>query len=122
MTAIKKVVEKWHRRVMGRSRGDRGVFSSVAVYFGAYSSCKKYFTSIMPDNTYLLAVAISASIGNTFASILRVPYEVIKQRMQMASTLARWKQFAAPYKRGRHGDLCRRQAISQIHGTCRMPS
>ncbi len=83
-TAIRKVVERsglgglW----AGVTVTVLGSSPSVAVYFGTYSSCKKYLTSIMPDSMYLLAVALAASIGNTFASFFRVPYEVIKQRMQ----------------------------------------
>lgn len=59
-----------------------GSSPSVAVYFGVYSSMKKHLTTIMPKEASLLAVALAASIGNTVASVLRVPYEVIKQRMQ----------------------------------------
>lgn len=84
ITAIRKVVER--SGVGGLWAGVTvtvlGSSPSVAVYFGAYSSCKKYLTSVMPDNLYLVAVALAASIGNTFASFFRVPYEVIKQRMQ----------------------------------------
>jgi len=76
-----------------RTRGVTGLWSglgvtvigsapSVAVYFGMYSSCKEYFAPKFGDKYKLAAVALSACIGNTIASILRVPYEVIKQRMQ----------------------------------------
>ena len=84
ITAIKKVVERSGISGLWAGLGVTvlGSSPSVAVYFGAYSSCKKFFTNAMPDSAYLLAVAISASIGNTFASVLRVPYEVIKQRIQ----------------------------------------
>ncbi len=84
VAAIRKVVERSGVGGLWAGLGVTvlGSSPSVAVYFGAYSSCKKYFTNIMPDSAYLLAVAISASIGNTFASVLRVPYEVIKQRIQ----------------------------------------
>ncbi len=59
-----------------------GSSPSVAVYFGCYSACKRFFTEALPDNMKLLAVAISAVIGNSIASVLRVPYEVVKQRLQ----------------------------------------
>lgn len=83
-TAIRKVVERGGLGGLwaGVTVTVLGSSPSVAVYFGAYSSCKKYLTSVMPENLYLVAVALAASIGNTFASFLRVPYEVIKQRMQ----------------------------------------
>ena len=84
IAAIRKVVKRGGVGALWAGLGVTvlGSSPSVAIYFGAYSSCKKYFTNIMPDSAYLLAVAISASLGNTFASVLRVPYEVIKQRMQ----------------------------------------
>ena len=53
-----------------------GSSPSVAVYFGLYSSCKTHLTKVFPANLKLVAVAISATIGNSFASILRAPYEV----------------------------------------------
>ena len=83
-TAIHKVIERGGLGGLwaGVTVTVLGSSPSVAVYFGAYSSCKKYLTNIMPDSAYLLAVALAASIGNTFASFFRVPYEVIKQRMQ----------------------------------------
>jgi solute carrier family 25 S-adenosylmethionine transporter 26 len=84
IAAIRKVIERggvgglW----AGVAVTVLGSSPSVALYFGAYSSCKRYLTTVMPDEAYLLAVALAASIGNTFASFLRVPYEVLKQRMQ----------------------------------------
>lgn len=59
-----------------------GSSPSVAVYFGVYSSCKSRLTAVFPPRFQLFAVALSAMIGNTLASFLRVPYEVIKQRIQ----------------------------------------
>jgi Mitochondrial carrier protein len=53
-----------------------GSSPSVAVYFGVYSSLKKHLTPLFPPSCRLIAVALSAAIGNTFASVLRVPYEV----------------------------------------------
>jgi len=59
-----------------------GSSPSVAVYFGVYSSCKSRLTTLFSPRFRLLAVALSAMFGNTIASFLRVPYEVIKQRIQ----------------------------------------
>lgn len=59
-----------------------GSSPSVAVYFGCYSSSKSYLTKLLPARLSLVAVAVSAAFGNTVASVLRVPYEVIKQRLQ----------------------------------------
>ena len=76
-----------------KNRGILGLYSglgitvlgsapSIALYFGCYSSIKSKLTKLLPDNYNFFAIAISASLSNTIASILRVPYEVIKQRLQ----------------------------------------
>ena len=83
-------------------RGIRGLWSgigitivgstpSVAVYFGVYSSVKNRLVEIFPSEFKLVAVALSAAIGNTFASVLRVPYEVLKQRIQMGRHQSAWE-------------------------------
>ena len=83
-------------------RGIRGLWSgigitivgstpSVAVYFGVYSSVKNRLVEIFPPELKLVAVAVSAAIGNTFASVLRVPYEVLKQRIQMGRHQSAWE-------------------------------
>ena len=59
-----------------------GSSPSVAVYFGCYSACKRHLMVVFPENMKLLAVAMSAVVGNSIASVLRVPYEVVKQRLQ----------------------------------------
>ena len=82
-------------------RGIRGLWSgigitivgstpSVAVYFGVYSSVKTQLVQIFPAEFKLLAVALSAAVGNTIASVLRVPYEVLKQRIQMGRHPSAW--------------------------------
>jgi hypothetical protein len=53
-----------------------GASPSVAVYFGVFSSAKATLTSWIPGQYRLLAVALAASIGNSVAAVLRVPYEV----------------------------------------------
>jgi len=62
---------------------------SVAMYFGTYSYFKNALSEprTRPDGTtYTLprsfVVGMSAAIGNTFASFSRVPYEVLKQKLQ----------------------------------------
>eukprot|EP01038_Epipyxis_sp_PR26KG_P006979 gene6979-9540_t len=64
-----------------------GASPSTAIYFGIYSHVKQKLTQIFANNSNgnqhkLLIVALSATIGNSCASIFRVPYEVIKQRLQ----------------------------------------
>ena len=58
---------------------------SVGLYFGIYSFCKKQFTNYDPecsDQRKTVYIALSAAIGNTIASASRVPYEVVKQKLQ----------------------------------------
>jgi solute carrier family 25 S-adenosylmethionine transporter 26 len=76
-----------------KSRGVLGLWSGVgisiagstpstAVYFGVYSSVKRDLLARFPPSMKMLAVALAAAFGNMFASFIRVPLEVIKQRMQ----------------------------------------
>ena len=58
---------------------------SVGLYFGIYSFCKKTFQQWDPkhyEQRQTLYIALSAAIGNTVASASRVPYEVVKQKLQ----------------------------------------
>jgi solute carrier family 25 S-adenosylmethionine transporter 26 len=90
-------------------RGIRGLWSgigitvvgstpSVAVYFGVYSTLKSRLTQIFPPELKLLAVALSAAVGNTFASVLRVPYEVLKQRIQTGRHQSAWEAVVFSWK------------------------
>ena len=53
-----------------------GSAPSVALYFGVFNSAKVRLAAVLPPAYRPLAVALAAMIGNTFASVLRVPYEV----------------------------------------------
>ena len=90
-------------------RGVRGLWSgigitvvgstpSVAVYFGVYSTMKIYLVKAFPQELKLLAVALSAAVGNTFASVLRVPYEVLKQRIQTGRHQSAWEAVVYSWK------------------------
>lgn len=72
-----------------------GGVPSIALYYGVYSYCKGIFIPLMmktkdgdeasasrKTRNKLVAVAISAAIGNIIASFSRVPYEVVKQKLQ----------------------------------------
>lgn len=60
-----------------------GSMPSVALYFGIYSFCKKQFAKFDPNEKRRVGyIALSAAIGNTIASASRVPYEVVKQKLQ----------------------------------------
>lgn len=60
-----------------------GSMPSVAVYFSIFNNAKIKFASILPSSYRPLAVALAAMVANTIACVLRVPYEVLKHRMQM---------------------------------------
>jgi len=57
-----------------------GAVPSVATYFGSYQYFKKRFEA-QGWNRYM-SILVAAGLGNTLASYLRVPYEVVKQRLQ----------------------------------------
>jgi hypothetical protein len=60
-----------------------GAMPSVGLYFGIYSFCKQRFTEMDTNGNHrTLTIALSAAIGNTIASASRVPYEVVKQKLQ----------------------------------------
>lgn len=68
-----------------------GAMPSVGLYFGVYSYCKDKLTPyfqknckdlVDPTMARTFAIACSAAIGNTIASFSRVPYEVVKQKLQ----------------------------------------
>jgi Mitochondrial carrier protein len=84
-----------------------GAMPSVGIYFGVYSYCKQRFlggsstgsttgsstgTSNGPHGRRhrLLSIAAAAAIGNTVASVSRVPYEVAKQKLQMGLYDSTW--------------------------------
>lgn len=61
-----------------------GSMPSVGVYFGLYQFVKKQIDSHGNISPYL-SVTISAGVGNFVASFFRVPYEVVKQRLQVGA-------------------------------------
>jgi len=60
-----------------------GSMPSVAVYFSTFNSCKGRLAAILPAHYRPFAIALAAMIANSLACVLRVPYEVLKHRMQM---------------------------------------
>eukprot|EP01039_Chlorochromonas_danica_P006071 gene6071-6685_t len=59
-----------------------GSAPSVAVYFGVFSSTKKRLATLLPPDQRFLAVGMASMMANSLAAVLRVPYEVYKQRLQ----------------------------------------
>jgi len=71
-----------------------GAMPGVALYFGVYSYCKKQFlNTTFGENHKVLAIAMSAAIGNSIASFSRVPYEVVKQQLQTQAYESTWQAF-----------------------------
>jgi hypothetical protein len=71
---------------------------SVAMYFGTYSYFKKALSrpkTRKDGTTYTLprtfVIGMSAALGNTFASFSRVPYEVLKQKLQTDAYHSTWE-------------------------------
>lgn len=54
-----------------------GAVPAVALYYSLYSTSRKHLTKLFPVKYRPVAVALAASLSNTVASVLRVPYEVI---------------------------------------------
>lgn len=71
-----------------------GAMPSVALYFGVYSYCKKTLLNTHWGKKHPTAsVALSAAIGNSVASFSRVPYEVLKQKLQTGVYTSTWHAF-----------------------------
>jgi len=77
-----------------------GSMPSVGLYFGVYSYCKRLIQPRLvpddPNNKYrgllmMLTITTSAAIGNTIASFSRVPYEVMKQKLQTGMYTNTWQ-------------------------------
>jgi solute carrier family 25 (mitochondrial S-adenosylmethionine transporter), member 26 len=77
---------------------------SVGLYFGVYSYCKRRIGTFLEEtlgtNTqhqinsqvlWTFSVTTSAAIGNTVASFSRVPYEVVKQKLQTGMYDTTWQ-------------------------------
>ncbi|CAJ1961996.1 unnamed protein product [Cylindrotheca closterium] len=102
MEAMQVVVQRegnWKDLYAGLVVSALGSIPSISLYYGIYSYCKRVLFSWMLEAKQqkkgnigaargsnqalrLLAVAMAAAIGNTIASFSRVPYEVVKQKLQ----------------------------------------
>ncbi|CAM9348628.1 unnamed protein product [Ectocarpus sp. 12 AP-2014] len=59
-----------------------GSMPAVGVYFGLYQFVKNQMDAKQGISPYL-SITVSAGVGNFIASFFRVPYEVVKQRLQV---------------------------------------
>ena len=73
-----------------------GAMPGVSLYFGVYQYCKKKLqATAWGERNPLVAVAVSAAIGNSVASFSRVPYEVLKQKLQTGVYDTTWEALVA---------------------------
>lgn len=77
-----------------------GAMPGVSLYFGVYQYCKK---RLRADTAWgashpRAAVALSAAVGNTVASFSRVPYECLKQKLQLGVYATTWEALVAATK------------------------
>lgn len=59
-----------------------GVLPASAIFVGVYEPVKKKLLEIFPDNYNAFAHLLAGTAGGAMASLVRVPTEVVKQRMQ----------------------------------------
>ncbi|KAK2998158.1 hypothetical protein RJ639_024897 [Escallonia herrerae] len=59
-----------------------GVLPASALFVGVYEPTKKKLLKIFPENLSAIAHLTSGAVGGLAASLIRVPTEVVKQRMQ----------------------------------------
>jgi solute carrier family 25 S-adenosylmethionine transporter 26 len=73
-----------------------GAMPGVALYFGIYQYCKKKLSATTwGQRRPQAAVALSAAVGNSIASFSRVPYEVLKQKLQTGTYATTWEALRA---------------------------
>ncbi|CAL5079823.1 unnamed protein product [Urochloa decumbens] len=61
-----------------------GVLPASAIFVGVYEPAKKKLLEMFPENLSAIAHLTAGAIGGAASSLIRVPTEVIKQRMQMS--------------------------------------
>eukprot|EP00899_Mesostigma_viride_P008438 jgi/Mesvir1/17596/Mv08828-RA.1 len=73
---------RWDGLYSGLGGNIVGVIPSSAMFFGVYEPLKMFLLKKLPENLSGIAHVTSAAAAGTAASLVRVPTEVIKQRMQ----------------------------------------
>ena len=67
-----------------------GSAPAIATYFAIFNAAKVRLTKVMPPKYRPVAVALSATIANTAASVLRAPYEVSAPMYYSSMVLINW--------------------------------
>ncbi|MED6174419.1 hypothetical protein PIB30_068795 [Stylosanthes scabra] len=92
-------------RLVWRDDGIRGFYRGVApgvigslatgaTYFGVIESTKKWIEDSHPSLKGHWAHFIAGAVGDTLGSVVYVPCEVMKQRMQVQGTYSSWSSIA----------------------------
>ncbi|KAK7279786.1 hypothetical protein RJT34_24844 [Clitoria ternatea] len=66
----------------GLSGNLAGVLSASAIFIGVYEPTKQQLLKSLPENLSAVAHLAAGAIGGAASSLVRVPTEVVKQRMQ----------------------------------------
>ncbi|ONK76365.1 uncharacterized protein A4U43_C03F26930 [Asparagus officinalis] len=74
----------------GITPGVTGSLATGATYFGVIESTKQWIEEVNPNLSGHWSHFIAGAIGDTLGSIVYVPCEVIKQRMQVQGTKTSW--------------------------------
>jgi len=59
-------------------------YSASAIFVGVYEPAKRKLLELLPENLSAIAHLTAGAIGGAASSLIRVPTEVVKQRMQMS--------------------------------------
>ncbi|XP_072998648.1 S-adenosylmethionine carrier 1, chloroplastic/mitochondrial isoform X1 [Typha latifolia] len=73
---------QWKGLYSGLAGNLAGVLPASAVFLGTYEPTKQKLLKIFPENLSALAHLTAGAIGGAASSIIRVPTEVVKQRVQ----------------------------------------
>lgn len=72
----------WKGLYSGLAGNIAGVLPASALFVGVYEPAKQTLLKIFPENLSAVAHLTAGAIGGVAASLIRVPTEVVKQRMQ----------------------------------------
>ncbi|XP_078432227.1 S-adenosylmethionine carrier 1, chloroplastic/mitochondrial-like [Wolffia australiana] len=72
----------WKGLYSGLTGNLAGVLPASAIFIGVYEPMKQALLKTLPDNLSALAHFTAGAIGGAASSLVRVPTEVVKQRMQ----------------------------------------
>ncbi|KAL6611172.1 hypothetical protein ACP70R_039100 [Stipagrostis hirtigluma subsp. patula] len=75
---------RWKGLYAGLAGNTVGVLPASAVFVGVYEPTKRKLLEMFPESLSAIAHLTAGAIGGAAASLIRVPTEVVKQRMQMS--------------------------------------